>query len=92
LQCWKQALKDADEQIEILETMMMLVHKHSVLSSLLFPHLANLMDFISNHRLRSVAHEFTATLFLAFSALTFIPSSSPSPLQWACTLNLNNFR
>jgi hypothetical protein len=38
LRCWKQALKDADEQIEISERMMTLVCKHSFLSSL-YPHL-----------------------------------------------------
>ncbi len=34
LRCWKQALKDADEQIEISERMMTLVRNHSLLSTL----------------------------------------------------------
>ena len=34
LWCWKQALKDTDEQIEISERMMTLVRNHSFLSTI----------------------------------------------------------
>jgi hypothetical protein len=36
LQCWKQALKDADEWIEISERMMILVRKYSFVAVSLF--------------------------------------------------------
>ena len=66
LRCWKQALKDADELIEISDRMMTLVRKHLQAAFVAIPSFSQSDRFILNPRLRSVAHEFVATSFLVF--------------------------
>jgi len=66
LQCLKQALKDADERIEISDRMMSLVHKHLCVAFVAIPQFSQSEMFILNPRLRIVAHEFMATSFLVF--------------------------
>jgi len=67
LWCWKQALKDTDEWIEISDRMMTLVHKHLRVAVVAIPWFSQSDTFTLNPRLRIMAHEFMATLFLVFS-------------------------
>lgn len=75
LRCWKQALKDADERIEISDRMMSLVRKHLRVAFVAIPQFSQSHMFILNSRLRIVAHEFVATSSLVFGHKLLPPTA-----------------